>query len=504
MKRISPERKASTLAKLLPPYNMTVVAVAQMEGISEATLYNWRNQAKTEGKPVPGAEKNSEQWPAEARLAVIVETATLSEAEIAEYCRKKGLYPVQLIQWKQAFLQVTSGDDKAALRQSQKENKQLKKELLRKEKALAEAAAILVLRKKLRDLLRGNGRGRLTPGDARQQLIQWINETIAGGARRAVACREVELSVRTWRRWQKFPEDRRATAIRPIPANRLSEEEVQQIRAICHQPEYASLPPSQIVPRLADKGIYLASESSFYRVLRRHGEVHQRGRQMKATRVKAPTTYTATGPCQVWTWDITWLPSVVRGRWYYLYLVEDVFSRKITGAEVYETESGEQAAALMQRTVLRERCYRQPLVLHADNGAAMKSQTLQVKLTELNISPSHSRPRVSNDNAYVESLFRTLKYVPRWPSSGFNTLEEARVWVDKFTRWYNEEHRHSGIGYVTPLERHTGEDKALLAHRHEVYQAAKAANPGRWSRQTRNWQRRESVTLNPEREKQAA
>lgn len=126
---------------------MTVTAVAQMEGISEATLYNWRNQAKSEGESVPGAEKNSEQWPAEARLAVIVETATLSETEISEYCRKKGLYPAQIAQWKQAFLQVPSGDDKVALKQSQKENKQLKKELLRKEKALAETAAILVLRK---------------------------------------------------------------------------------------------------------------------------------------------------------------------------------------------------------------------------------------------------------------------------------------------------------------------------------------------------------------------
>jgi transposase-like protein len=151
MKRISPERKTSVLAKLLPPYNMTVAAVAQMEGISEATLYHWRNQAKAEGKPVPGAEKNSQQWPAEARLAVIVETATLSEAEIAEYCRKKGLYPAQITQWKQAFLQAPSTDDKAELRQSRKEIKQLKKELLRKEKALAEAAAILVLRKKLSD-----------------------------------------------------------------------------------------------------------------------------------------------------------------------------------------------------------------------------------------------------------------------------------------------------------------------------------------------------------------
>lgn len=151
MKRISPERKASVLAKLLPPYNMAVAAVAQMEGISEATLYNWRNQAKHEGKPVPGAEKSSEQWPAEARLAVIIETATLSEVEVAEYCRKKGLYPEQIIQWKQAFLQVPSVDDRATLKQNQKEIKQLKRELVRKEKALAEAAAILVLRKKLRD-----------------------------------------------------------------------------------------------------------------------------------------------------------------------------------------------------------------------------------------------------------------------------------------------------------------------------------------------------------------
>ncbi len=151
MKRISPERKAATLAKLLPPYNMTVSAVAQMEGISEATLYNWRNQAKQEGKPVPGADRSSEQWPAEARFAAIVETATLSEAEVAEYCRKKGLYPEQLTQWKQAFLQTSVPDDKAALKQSQKRIRQLEKELTRKEKALAEAAAILVLRKKLRD-----------------------------------------------------------------------------------------------------------------------------------------------------------------------------------------------------------------------------------------------------------------------------------------------------------------------------------------------------------------
>lgn len=239
---------------------------------------------------------------------------------------------------------------------------------------------------------------------------------VTAGARRAVACREVNLRVRTSQRWQTSPEDRRGGCGSPR-----TRKEEQQIRAVCHQLEYASLPPSKIVPRLTDQGIDLASESTFYRVLRRHREVHHRGRSLRPSRVKPLTTFAASGPYQVWTWDITWLPSVIRGRWYYLHLVEDVFSRKITGAEVHQTESGELAAALTQRTVL-----------HADNGAAMKSQTPQAKLVELNISPSYSRPRVSNDNAYVESLFPTLKYVPQWPSLGFKSVEEARVWVDKF------------------------------------------------------------------------
>ncbi|KAB8308346.1 IS3 family transposase [Erwinia endophytica] len=273
---------------------------------------------------------------------------------------------------------------------------------------------------------------------------------------------------------------------------------------MCHQPAYASLPPSQIVPRLADEGRYLASESSFYRVLRRHGEAHRRGRQRTGEKARPATTWKATEPNHVWTWDITWLPSTVKGRWFYLYLVEDLFSRKIVGCEVHEAESGEQAAALIQRTVLREGCWRTPPVLHADNGAAMKSQTLQMKLHELAITPSHSRPRVSNDNAYVESLFRTLKYVPDWPSSGFVTLEEARVWVERFTRWYNGEHRHSGIRYVTPAQRHRGEDREILRKRNEVYRSARSVHPERWSGRTRNWQPAGSVTLNPEREKQAA
>ncbi|WP_038257231.1 DDE-type integrase/transposase/recombinase, partial [Xenorhabdus bovienii] len=181
------------------------------------------------------------------------------------------------------------------------------------------------------------------------------------------------------------PEDRRPLAVRPKSANRLTPEEEQQILAVCHQPEYASLPPSQIVPRLADNGIYLASESTFYRALRRHGEVHQRGRKRTAHKRGKPTTWEATAPNQLWAWDITWIPSTVKGRWFYLYMILDIFSRKIVGYEVHEAESGELAAELVQRTVWQEKCWRGPLILHADNGAAMKSQTLQVKLQELAI-----------------------------------------------------------------------------------------------------------------------
>ena len=261
--------------------------------------------------------------------------------------------------------------------------------------------------------------------------------------------------------------DQRPIADRPAPANQLTVEERAHVLAVCNREEYASLPPSQIVPKLADNGEYIASESSFYRILNDADQLHHRGRSKSAQRTKAPTTHMATRANQVWCWDISYLPSGVRGRFYYLYLIEDIYSRKIVGCEVHDNESGELAAELMQKTVIAEQCFRKekPLVLHADNGSPMKSYTLQAKLADLGITPSHSRPRVSNDNAYSESLFRTVKYCPQWPSQGFATLEEARAWVSQFTRWYNHEHCHSRIRFVTPAQRHLGEDKAILEKR---------------------------------------
>lgn len=343
--------------------------------------------------------------------------------------------------------------------------------------------------------------------EERRSIITLYHEAIDAGARRGKAAEELGFPTRTLRRWLDddgcVQADKRPDAVRPPPANRLTEEERQAVLAICNVPEYASLPPSQIVPRLADRGIYMASESTFYRVLKAEDQLHARGRSRRTVKAADPATHVATGPNQVWSWDISYMPSPVRGLYWYLYAVLDVYSRKLVAWEVHESESGEYARGLIERAVLREGCYLQPLVLHADNGGPMRSSTLYAKLLDLGITASHSRPRVSNDNAYSESLFRTLKYCPQWPSQGFETLEEARDWMIRFERFYNHEHRHSRIKFVTPAQRHNGEDIELLAGRAQLYEAAMNIHPERWSRKrTRNWTPAGAVALNPVKEDQ--
>ena len=340
----------------------------------------------------------------------------------------------------------------------------------------------------------------MTPAPERQQRVAWIQEATQAGARKAQACAEAGVTLRTLQRWTvgaAVTVDARTTTPRPAPRNQLSAAERQAVLAACHCAEHAHLPPSQIVPRLADAGRYLASESTFYRVLKAADLGQRRGRAQPPR--TPPTSYGATAARQLWSWDITYLPTTVRGQYYYLYLVEDIYSRKAVGWEVHEEESGEHAATLMQRTVLAEQCWGAPLVLHSDNGSPMKSATLLAKLYDLGITPSRGRPRVSNDNPYSESLFRTLKYCPQWPAQGFADIHAARIWVRDFIVWYNHEHRHSQIRFVTPAQRHRGEDKTILAQRHAVYQAAQAIHPERWARNTRNWSPIKEVRLNPER-----
>jgi len=333
-------------------------------------------------------------------------------------------------------------------------------------------------------------------------VLSWIDDARVSGARQAKACEIVGVSERTVRRWRPdeiVVEDQRPVVKRAAPSHKLSVEERRKILSVCNEPRFRNKPPSQIVPILADEGRYIGSESTINRVLKEQGQLNHRGRAKAPEKRREPTTHIATGPNQLWSWDVTWLASTVRGHFFYLYLVLDVYSRKCVGYEVHDMENGELAADLMTRCVLSEQCSHRPPVLHSDNGSIMKSQTLLIKLIELGVAPSYSRPRVSNDNAYSEALFKTLKYCPAWPRRGFATLEDARRWVETFVGWYNNEHRHSAVRFVTPNQRHQGEDKTLLAARRAVYEAARARNPRRWSGETRNWTPVDAVTLNPER-----
>ncbi|CAA6805813.1 MAG: Mobile element protein [uncultured Thiotrichaceae bacterium] len=335
----------------------------------------------------------------------------------------------------------------------------------------------------------------------RKQLIAFIQEAYQSGSRLRPACDEAGICERTYRRWLhkgEVQEDQRPACEHSEPANKLSEQERETILEVFNQPAYADLPPTQVVPLLLDEGIYHASESSCYRILKSAEQVNHRGRAQPAEKRHKPTSQVATKANECWSWDITYLPSTVKGLYYYLYLFEDIFSRKIVGDEVYEQECGEYAAKLVQRCILKEGCLNQPLVLHSDNGAPMKSLTMRAKLEELGVASSYSRPRVSNDNPFSEALFKTLKYRHQWPTKGFSSLEAAREWVQHFVHWYNHEHKHSKINFVSPAERHAGLDVDILAKRKQVLEAAKQANPLRWSGDVRNCKPAGPVTLNPD------
>jgi len=334
---------------------------------------------------------------------------------------------------------------------------------------------------------------------------QNIEQAMRAGARLKPACRIARVDPRTLQRWHNGEGlehgDGRPRAVRPASVHALSDAERRQIMQIANEPRFAELPPARIVPMLADEGTYIASESSFSRVLKAHGQVRHRGRSKTPQKMRPPSTHVATAPRQLWCWDLTFLANQVIGRWFYLYVILDVYSRKIVGFEVHETDSSDHAVELLRRTALTEGIHALPQkpVLHGDNGPTVKATTVLAMLHWLGIKPSYSRPRVSDDNAFIEAFFRTTKYRPQFPSKGFADLAAARGWVREFVHWYNHDHRHSAIRYVSPAERHAGQDRSILSRRHQLYIRAREANPRRWARHTRNWQPIDVVTLNPER-----
>jgi transposase InsO family protein len=356
----------------------------------------------------------------------------------------------------------------------------------------------------------------MTRLEDRQTLAAHIAQARVEGARLRPACAVAGLDARTLQHWKASDGlargDRRPEADHPVPSHALSEAEQACIIEVANQPRFAETPPARIVPALADEGIYLASEASFHRVLRArghfhrvlraHGQMNHRGRARPPQMLRPPTTHIATRPGEVWCWDVTFLPAQIQGCWFYFYLILDLYSRKIVGFEVHDTDSAEHAAHLARRTALAEGIHAMAArpVLHGDNGATLKATTVLAMLHWLGFQPSYSRPRVSDDNAFAEALFRTARYRPEFPPKGFANLPAARDWSARFVQWYNEEHRHSGIRYVTPAQRHAGQDGRVLATRHAAYQDARQRNPQRWSGPTRNWTPVGVVPLNPERD----
>lgn len=282
--------------------------------------------------------------------------------------------------------------------------------------------------------------------------------------------------------------------------HRLTEAERARIVETLTSPRFRDLPPGQVVARLADAGTYLASESSMYRILHAAGLLKHRGRTRPNEKKRVACAHRAEAPNRVWSWDITYLPSTVRGRFYFLYLALDIYSRKIVGWTVEETESADRAAMMLRVALGAEKADPKALVLHSDNGAPMRASTLLATLRGLGILPSFSRPHVSDDNPFSEALFRTLKYRPDYPHRPFDALDAARRWVERFVRWYNAEHLHSSLRFVTPADRHAGRDVAILNARRGVYEQARTTNPRRWSRSIRNWTPVGPVYLNPQRD----
>lgn len=333
--------------------------------------------------------------------------------------------------------------------------------------------------------------------ETRNNCVELIKEAMENGSRKDKACDILGLSVRTLERWEGSPVkgDMRKGPI-TVPANKLTQNERNYLLETCTSEEYRDLPPTQIVPLLADKGEYIASESTFYRVLKAEKLLAHRN-DINPERRRRPQEYIATRPDQVWSWDVTYLKTYTKGLFYYLYMIMDVYSRKIVGWDVHDEDNSEKASVLAEITCMIEGIEEDQVVLHSDNGASQKGATMLGTLERLGVAASFSRPSVSNDNPYSESLFKTLKYVPAYPEKGFSNIKEAKEWVEKFVTWYNTIHLHSGIKFVTPEARHLGIDKDILENRKNVYERARMSNPNRWSGETRNWNHIEYVALNP-------
>jgi putative transposase len=302
---------------------------------------------------------------------------------------------------------------------------------------------------------------------------------ITGGVR--AACRAVgRAQASHYRRHRQTPAPVQVKRAPRGQRRALSAAERDTVRALLNSPDFVDKAPATVYHELLDEGTYVASVSTMYRVLRAHGEVHERRRQaVHPARVKPELV--ASGPNSVWSWDITRLHGPAKWSYFHLYVIIDIYSRYVVGWLIAERESAALAEKLLADTIAKQGIDRDTLSIHADNGSSMASKPVAFLLADLGVTKSHSRPHTSNDNPYSESHFRTLKYRPDFPQS-FGCIEDARAFCRRFFAWYNAEHRHSGIAWHTPQNVHYGHSETVHAVRADVLSAAYARNPERFVR----------------------
>ncbi|MBN2851676.1 MAG: IS3 family transposase [Clostridia bacterium] len=324
--------------------------------------------------------------------------------------------------------------------------------------------------------------------------LDLIIEAHKDGARLNEACEAMGLSVSTFRRWESGNLcDNRKGSEKSNPRKLSLTEQIAIIDACC-SPEYKDCNMYEIHSSLLDKGIYLGSESTFYRIMRQNNLIRPRRNTKVSGKKNRPPERKATGPNQVWCWDITWLKSVVTGLFYYAYVIIDVWDRSIVKWTIHDREDETLASELFQRA-LRDNNYPDVFV-HSDNGNPMKGVTLLGLFYDLGICNSYSRPRVSDDNPFIESWFKTMKYDVSYPGK-FKNVEEARCWFSAFVNMYNTSHSHSGMNFITPAQIRNGEYQKIARNRNNVMLEAKARNPIRWVNEVKQLPEEHVVYLNP-------
>ncbi|MHB8510248.1 MAG: IS3 family transposase [Candidatus Dormibacteria bacterium] len=445
----------------------------------EASNRDARDQASPEVLERP----RRRSFTAAYRMSILAEAdGCRGDGDVGAMLRREGLYSSHLTEWRrqrELGLLRAVGPSRGRKPKSsavEKENARLRQRLERVEKELETARKVVDIQKSLSALAGDVLRERRAEVDAvkREGLRDLV--PVVGTA---AACDVVGVSRATHYRHQR-PKVVTPPGSRPRPARAVSQEERAKVLEVLHSERFADRSPAEVYSTLLDDGTYLVSERTMYRILEAAHEVRERRAQLRHPAYHKPELL-ATGPNQAWSWDITRLLGPAKWTYFYLYVILDIYSRYVVGWMIAHRESTELARRLIADTIAKQGIAPGTLVLHADRGSSMKSKPVALLLADLGVTKSHSRPHVSNDNPYSEAQFRTLKYWPSFPER-FGCAQDAREFCCRFFPWYNDEHRHSGVGYLTPATVHHGGAQAAHAARAITLQMAYATHPERFVR----------------------